>query len=220
MSGAIDNTKADANDIVDEIMTNVPDARIAVVGYRDFGDPYVTKEYEFSSSKSEIKDNIDDLSVSGGGDLPEAIYEALKYTISDDIAGSWRSDATKVVLLMGDARPHEEGDGGDYLYTAPEVIKIAKSNDVIICTIAVDAGNFGYDDDPRPKFAELAEGTGCEAFEVEDVTEVSAKVKDVVEIAVDKADDDAGDGDDFECCFLSWISGSATRISGFFGKIF
>jgi len=226
MSDAIDDTKADANDIVDEIMTNVPDSRIAVVGYRDFGDLYVTKEYEFSSSKSEVKDNIDDLVTGGGGDVPEAVYEALKYTIVDDIAGSWRSSATKVIMLMGDARPHEEDDGGDYLYTAPDVIKIAKSNDVIICTIAVDV-NFGTEDypnynDPRPKFEELAKGTGCEAFEVEDVADVSSKVKDVVDIAVDKADDDVSDDDDedFKCCFLDMITGSATRISGFFSRIF
>jgi len=148
------------------------------------------------------------------------VYEALLAIINGDEIGSWRSGATRVILLMGDAPPHEEGDdtsyysGHDHQYTASDVISAAKSKNVIICAIVVSG-----DLEAEEKFAELADGTGCEAFTVEEADEVSEKIEDVVDIAIEEAKDDADDDSDFSCCF-GWASGSATKLVGYVTNIF
>jgi len=223
MGSYISDTKDDATNLVDKIMAGVDDSRVGVLGYKDFGDSedYMFKDYAYSSDKSTIVSNINDLSASGGGDWSEAVYEALMAIINGDEVGSWRSGATRVIMLMGDAPPHEEGDSASYVYTADEVISAAKAKDVMICTVVVSG-----DADAEEKFAKLAEGTGCTAYSIDEAEAASEKIEKVVEEAVEKAeedvDDDVSDDDneDFKCCFLDMITSSATKISGFFGKIF
>lgn len=218
MGSYIGDTKDDANNIVDKVMAGVEDSRIGVLGYKDFGDgeDYMFKDYAYSSTKSTITSNINDLDATGGGDWAEAVYEALMAVINGDEVGSWRSGATKVIMLMGDAPPHEEGDSASYKYTASEVISAANAKGVIICTIVVSG-----DTTAEEKFAELAEGTGCKAFEVEEAEEVSDKIGEVVDIAIEEAESDVDDDDDsgYNCCF-GWVSSNAAKLTGWVAGIF
>jgi hypothetical protein len=48
---------------------------------------------------------------SGGGDMPEALNEALHETVH---GLSWRADAARMVVLVGDAPPHLDYGGPQY----------------------------------------------------------------------------------------------------------
>lgn len=87
------------------------DLRVALVLYRDFGDSYLYKNlpvkiYHFTSDMKVFYRNIDGIYIKGneGGDIPEAVYEAL-YAALNYL--SWRDDAQKKIILLGDAPAHE-----------------------------------------------------------------------------------------------------------------
>ena len=56
-----------------------------------------------------MKANISTLSAKGGGDRPEAVTAAMFATLNMN----WRSNATKMVVLITDAPPHGIGEIGD-----------------------------------------------------------------------------------------------------------
>jgi hypothetical protein len=93
-------------DIGDVIRGLVPVARFGVVAYRDFGDPeFVTKIQPLTFSQQKISRFLESLEAKGGGSYQEAISEALSVAVK---ASGWRRGAKKVVILIGDAPPHEE----------------------------------------------------------------------------------------------------------------
>jgi Mg-chelatase subunit ChlD len=84
-----------------------PSLRFAMTTYRDVGDDYVTRNTDFTSDVSTFRKELAKVQAGGGGDVPEAVDEAL-----DDALGapSWRpaGSATQLVFLIGDAGPHLE----------------------------------------------------------------------------------------------------------------
>ena len=90
-----------------------PELRVALVAYRDAGDAYVTRVFDFTGDMDEVYQRLMSFQADGGGDTPEHVSRAL----SDAVHGvSWsRGDALKVVFLVGDAPPHlDYQDGYDY----------------------------------------------------------------------------------------------------------
>mmetsp|Transcript_76548 Transcript_76548/g.219617 ORF Transcript_76548/g.219617 Transcript_76548/m.219617 type:complete len:477 (-) Transcript_76548:974-2404(-) len=87
-------------------------ARFGLVAYRDHPPQdrtYVTRTFDFTSSRKTMQSNVDWMSAAGGGDGPEAVTAGLKAAIDMD----WRKEATKVVILIADAPPHGLGERGD-----------------------------------------------------------------------------------------------------------
>ena len=115
MSDDIAAVKSASIGIINALYERTTDLRIAVVSYRDFCDscdptnPAHCNVYDFSGDISSVKSHINSLSATGGADwaedMPEAIYRAGGL--------SWRTDATRVAILMADAPPHCPGDVGD-----------------------------------------------------------------------------------------------------------
>ena len=188
MADDIDAVKAAATSIVGTVLEGVPDSRVAIVGYRDFGDTIMFEDYSFSSDSTTIIANINSLSVTGGGDWPEAVYEALLRAIDSDNVGGWRSGVTKIIILMGDAPPHEVGDGSQYKYTASDVIAAAEAAD----PVGVHSIVVGDDPDAAVKFQELATGTGGSFYTAENADDAAAKIQDAVEASVEEAQAGAG----------------------------
>ncbi|MCI8308411.1 MAG: VWA domain-containing protein [Lachnospiraceae bacterium] len=79
--------------------------RYSVNFYRDEGDDYVTKCFDFSTDVKEIQKNINDQSADGGGDTPEAVSQILDESIN---SSSWDKDSVKLAFLIFDAPPHTE----------------------------------------------------------------------------------------------------------------
>ncbi|MDF1664197.1 MAG: VWA domain-containing protein [Planctomycetota bacterium] len=77
--------------------------RFSLVVYRDKGDQYVSKRFDFQEDLDNFKDLLDDQQAAGGGDYPEAMDEAL----NDASILSWNQDQTaRVCFLIADAPPH------------------------------------------------------------------------------------------------------------------
>lgn len=90
--------------------------RMGLIAYRDHPQRYVSandflcKDYGgFTYDEHEVLENLDALTASGGGDLPEAVADALHNALQLE----WRPNATKVAVLLTDAAPHGIGERKD-----------------------------------------------------------------------------------------------------------
>ncbi len=80
--------------------------RLSVNFYRDEQDEYVVREYPFTDNLADVVNAIGEQYASGGGDFPEAVHTALDSAINRH---EWNEDAVKVMFLVLDAPPHDDG---------------------------------------------------------------------------------------------------------------
>lgn len=81
-----------------------PDLRFGMVTYRDRGDEFITRVYDFTSDVSRFLDSIRGVTADAGGDTPESLNEALHDAVHEP---EWRlGDAIRLVFLLADAPPH------------------------------------------------------------------------------------------------------------------
>ncbi len=81
------------------------DLRFGLVAYRDAGDDYVVRRWDFTRSAQEMQQRLSSLSAGGGGDYPEAMDQALDAALDLD----WRTGtAARIAFLVADAPPHAE----------------------------------------------------------------------------------------------------------------
>ncbi|MEO1289168.1 MAG: vWA domain-containing protein [Chloroflexota bacterium] len=97
---------------IDDLPSSV-DVQYGLVAYRDRGDDYVTRTYDFTDSVTIFKDNLLTVQAGGGGDYPESLNEGFDMALNNV---SWRSgDAIRLVFLVADAPPHVDyQDDADY----------------------------------------------------------------------------------------------------------
>ena len=81
--------------------------RVGLVVYRDVGDEYVTRRFDFTADLARLRQQLGAQQANGGGDYPEAVDQAF----ADATRFDWREDATKVMLHVADAPPHAERAG-------------------------------------------------------------------------------------------------------------
>jgi len=108
MGDELEYLKAEIADIVegiDRIDGQQVSIRYALVVYRDRGDQYVTRVFDFTSNLNDFSHNLAKQSASGGGDYEEAVQEAMK-----KMTGlSWRTgNIARVVFHLADAPPHTQ----------------------------------------------------------------------------------------------------------------
>lgn len=80
-----------------------PELRFGLVAYRDRGDDYVTRSYDFSSDVEAFRKVLNSFSAGGGGDGPESLNEGLHDAIHDV---DWSDKAVRLIFLVADAGPH------------------------------------------------------------------------------------------------------------------
>lgn len=105
MGDEIDYLKVELRNIARTIERSFPrvDQRFALVVYRDDGDAFVSRSFDFANL-SRFESQLARQSAAGGGDYPEAMDAGL-----DDAAKlSWSQDSAKMVFLVADAPPHAE----------------------------------------------------------------------------------------------------------------
>ncbi|NWF96718.1 MAG: hypothetical protein HXY34_11310 [Candidatus Thorarchaeota archaeon] len=95
-------------DIVDRVTERTRGLviRFGIVSYRDHppqDKTYVTKIFDFSDDIKKVHREISKLDPSEGGDMPEAVADALHDART---SLSWMRDSYKVLILVGDAPPH------------------------------------------------------------------------------------------------------------------
>lgn len=86
---------------------NVP-VRLSVSFYRDDGDEYVVRDFDFTDNISEAINNLNKQYSDGGGDTPEKVNAALDTAINKL---SWEENSTKLAFIILDAPPHSDDAG-------------------------------------------------------------------------------------------------------------
>jgi len=179
MKDDIDAVKQSASRLIDQLVAVSSSVRVALVAYRDYGSEYVTRGYRFTTNKEEIRSYIMGLTVGEGGDPPEAVYEALLAAIHTEGLGAWRAGVKKIILLMGDAPPHNKR------HTLSEVVTAAKEVDPAhVFPIAVA----GADRDTMAAFGEIALQTGGEMGSTTTATDLPREILKMTELGSRVAD--------------------------------
>lgn len=111
MGDEINYLKEDLIHIIQSLKKASPctEIRVGSVFYRDKGDEYVTRKFDFSPYVENALMFIGNQSAGGGGDFPEAVEEGLKVS-NEEL--NWSSEAVaKINFLILDAPPHASEQG-------------------------------------------------------------------------------------------------------------
>ncbi|MBI2569581.1 MAG: VWA domain-containing protein [Candidatus Schekmanbacteria bacterium] len=142
MSGLIEGAKRKVWSIASQIADGqpTPDLRVALIGYRDTTDEYVTKRFDFSPDLDAVFQNLSSLSANGGGDTPEHVSRALSEAVYD-LAWTQTGQALKLIFLVGDAPAHTDyQDGYDYRKASADATLKGITINTIRCGNADDTG--------------------------------------------------------------------------------
>ena len=107
MGDELEYLKAELTDMIGRIAeagSGSLSIRVSVNFYRDEGDEYVVKYFDFRTDIAECQKQIDSQYASGGGDYPEAVHTALENAVTGH---QWREKAVKLCFFVLDAPPHE-----------------------------------------------------------------------------------------------------------------
>ncbi len=97
--------------------------RIGIVLYRDYGEEYLVKPFDFSNNLDTVQTILDGIRLRGGGDKPEAVYEGI-YSALTDL--KWLSNK-RLVIQVGDAPPHAKPKG-----KVTQTMILAKSQEMLV----------------------------------------------------------------------------------------
>ena len=110
MKDDLDKLKQELIPELNAILNGKNGARVGLLFYRDYGDTFrymdlPVKVFGFTNNLSLVEKNLNSIRINGkeGGDIPEAVYEAI-YAASDFFV--WRPEVEKEIILIGDAEPH------------------------------------------------------------------------------------------------------------------
>lgn len=133
MRGLIEGAKRKIWSIANELLRGkpTPELRIALVGFRDRGDEYVTRVHDFTDDLDKVYADLMAFQANGGGDTPEHVNRALHEAVHELRWGTGR-DVLKVVYLVGDSPPHMDYDDG---YDYHKITEDAVRADIVIHTV-------------------------------------------------------------------------------------
>jgi hypothetical protein len=100
--GQIQNTIASIAERIDRIDPR-PELRFGLVAYRDRGDEYITRAYDFTPDVAQFQQLLSSVRADGGGDTPESLNEGLHQAVQ---GVNWADDAVRLAFLVADAPPH------------------------------------------------------------------------------------------------------------------
>jgi hypothetical protein len=135
MGDELEYLKSEIRSIAETIHERFPQVqqRYSLILYRDDGDEYVTRVFDFTASLDDLRKNLAAQRANGGGDTPEAMQKALE----DAGQLRWREDdAARVLFLVGDAPPHRQ-----HLGRALDAVHVLRKKAVAVYPVACS----GYD---------------------------------------------------------------------------
>jgi hypothetical protein len=113
-----------------EYQSRFNNVRYGLLFYKDYNSEYLYKDYGFMDGLEQLQTDINRASARGGGDIPEAVYEALYYSID---LFNWLSQ-NRIIILIGDAPPHPRPRSS---ITQEMVYSMARDNNIRINTIII-----------------------------------------------------------------------------------
>ncbi len=161
----------------------IPGVRIGALTYRDHCDEessYLLKCYPFTESQyySELTSFIKEWTADGGGDIPEAVEDALS-SLQDF---QW-VNVKKIAILIADAPPHDPSQCPKKLNWREESKKLA-SNEVKVYTIQIVK-----DSKTEKIFKEIANITQGEHFMLENTPDIPDLIVAIALSQVDLVED-------------------------------
>lgn len=117
MKGIMEQAKERMRDVIG-VITGVlnQDGRpprnieFGIVAFKDYGDDYgvdTVRVLQLTNDFDKVREFIDGIQTSGGGDEPEPIHEALARAINSQMG--WSTRAKKLIVLISDAPVHPTG---------------------------------------------------------------------------------------------------------------
>ena len=154
MGDEIDRLKTSIDSVAARVtaLEGSPDVRFAMTVYRDEGDAFLNRTYDFTSDVQAFRAALADVVAEGGGDYPEALDEAFAEAVDRP---SWRDPAStlQLMFLVADAPPHVERQVKGY----DESIRSAVSRGIKVFPVASSES----DDQAEAVFRQIAQATGA-----------------------------------------------------------
>jgi hypothetical protein len=107
MKKYIDSLREKLIPMLERLLGEFPSFRIGMVLYKDYYDIYLTRVIPFTRDFARFQMELNAIRVGGGGDIPEAVYEAL---YNGATRFSWEAES-RVMILIGDGPPHPKPRG-------------------------------------------------------------------------------------------------------------
>lgn len=136
-----------------------PELRLGLVAYRDRGDAYVTRRFDFTGDMDALYAELLTHQADGGGDTPEHVGQGLHDALT---RMQWSQDpgVLRLVFLVGDAPPHD--DYQDPGTSTSELAALARARGIILNTIQC-----GSDSQTTDAWRRLAAAAGGEFASIE-----------------------------------------------------
>jgi hypothetical protein len=108
MGSVLKATKRHILRTVEVLRVLVPSAQVGVVTFRDYGqdEDYLLRSVPLESTGFRAMSFVRTITAWGGGDEPEAVLDGLQAAFRMN----WEEGARRVVVLIGDAPPHERNE--------------------------------------------------------------------------------------------------------------
>ena len=153
MSGLLEGAKQKIWAIANRLASGEPrpELRVGLVAYRDRGDEYVTRKFDFSGDMDAVYAELLAYQAGGGGDTPEHVGQGLHDALN---AMQWSGgdNVLRLVFLVGDAPPHDDYQDG---MTTAELSAQARAKGIVINTI--QCGSMA---ETTPAWQRIAAATG------------------------------------------------------------
>lgn len=188
MSDELEYLKAELSDIIKRIKNENANltTRVSVNFYRDEGDEYVVRPFDFTTNIDTAVSQIKEQSAKGGGDFPEAVHTALNNAVNQH---QWNENSVKIMFLVLDAPAHSDQQVIDsvnnYVAQAAEkgirIIPVAssgidKSTEYLLRTMAIQTnGTYTFLTNDSGIGGEHIEPT-VGAFNVEKLGDMMARI--------------------------------------------
>ncbi|GIW93543.1 MAG: hypothetical protein KatS3mg110_1584 [Pirellulaceae bacterium] len=163
MSGEIQQVKQQIAGIMRSLLKLVPKTRVSLCTYRDYEDEYVVKGVGLTDDISQLEAFLARTSADGGGDAPEAVDEGLNWAVANN---PFHPPARKVILLFGDAPPHEQ----NRLRCVRIATTFHQQHGGIVSTVTCRQSV------SLPEFVEIARAGGGEAFVLGNAREIMTQL--------------------------------------------
>jgi hypothetical protein len=129
MGRYIDSVRKMLIPMIRGMIADFTDFRIGMVVYRDYPpDVYITRVTAFTKDFNVFQRNLNAISAWGGGDIPEAVFEALYDGVEKF---PWAAES-RLLILVGDAPPHPVPKG---TITAETVFEKAAEKEIKLSAI-------------------------------------------------------------------------------------
>jgi hypothetical protein len=124
MSSVLAQVRRKIKQTVERLMGELPDIRIGIIVHGDYCDEhttYVTRHLDLTQDTVGITHFVENTPATGGGDAPEC-YELV---LHEALALSWRPEARRVLVMIGDEVAHAPEDNPQHLNWRTEVAALA-----------------------------------------------------------------------------------------------